>query len=207
MSFKKNKYIVVKKVLSKEFCRYLYNYSIIKRDFFREISRKKNIYKTNIHLGKFGDVQIPGSNTYSCYGDIAMETLLLKMQNVIEKKTKLKLVPTYSYNRLYVKGDELKKHVDRDSCEISATIFYGGEKWPIYIGNKKIESDYGDMILYRGTEVSHFRKPLKVGQSSHVFLHYNDVNGPFKETNKFDGRFFIGAPKLVDTEFSLEVNS
>jgi len=197
MSFKKNKYIVIKKALSKEFCEFLWNYSIVKRDFYREVNKNKNKYITNLHLGTFGDAQIPGSNTYRCYGDLTMETILLKLQGTIEKNTKLNLVPTYSYTRFYVRGDELKKHKDREACEISATLFYGGDKWPIYVDDKKIELNYGDVLIYRGMDVEHWRKPFNGNECFQVFLHYNDVDGPFKYFNKNDKRFFIGAPVLA----------
>ena len=203
MSFKTKKYQVIKKALPKEFCRFLFNYSIIKRDFYREVNKRSDIYQSNIHLGKFGDAQIPNSTTYTCYGDLVMETLLLKMQSAVEKYTKLKLVPTFSYTRFYVRGDELKTHTDRSSCEISATIFYGGEKWPIYMGGKKIDLEYGDMLLYRGIDAPHFRKPFKGTETFQVFLHYNDVNGPLKEKHKWDSRVFIGAPSTKSQADSL----
>ena len=40
----------------------------------------------------------------------------------MQKKTGLKLVPTYSYTRLYRKGNILQRHKDRPSCEISTTL-------------------------------------------------------------------------------------
>ena len=51
----------------------------------------------------------------------------------MEKKTGLSLVPTYSYTRIYNKGNILKKHKDRPSCEISTTLHLGGDLWPIFI--------------------------------------------------------------------------
>ena len=42
---------------------------------------------------------------------------------IMEKKTGLKLHPTYSYARIYKAGDiMLKRHKDRFSCEISTTL-------------------------------------------------------------------------------------
>ena len=76
------------------------------------------------------DGQIP--NTYSQYANIAMETLLLKCQPDMEKATGLKLYPAYTYARIYKKGDELKRHKDRFSCEISTTMNLGGDDWPIF---------------------------------------------------------------------------
>ena len=58
----------------------------------------------------WNDEQVP--NTYSHYGDIAMETLLQEVKPVMEKHTKLKLSETYSYARIYKKGDVLARHKD-----------------------------------------------------------------------------------------------
>ena len=72
------------------------------------------------------DEQIP--NTYSQYSNIAMETLMLmKCQPEMEKVTGLKLYPAYTYARIYKKGDVLKRHKDRFSCEISTTMNLGGD--------------------------------------------------------------------------------
>ena len=50
----------------------------------------------------------------------------------MEKHTGLKLSETYSYARIYKKGDVLHRHKDRYSCEIS-TLNLGGDDWPIYL--------------------------------------------------------------------------
>ena len=98
MSFKKNKYQVVKNVISKEVAELAFNY--LKT---REAAEKKLHYYgiTTKWFGFFNDPQVP--NSYSIYGDYLMETLLLNTLPFIEKKVSLKLVPTYAYTRLYKK--------------------------------------------------------------------------------------------------------
>ena len=74
-----------------------------------------------------------------------METLLVKTIAVMQKKTGLKLVPTYSYTRLYRKGNILRRHKDRPSCEISTTLNLGGDNWPIFIdptGSDNVIDEY-----------------------------------------------------------------
>ena len=115
-----------------------------------------SIYKELLGYYETENDQIP--NTYSFYSDIAMETLILKCQPIMEKTTKLKLYPAYTYARIYKKGDILKRHKDRFSCEISTTMNLGGDKWPIYLEpsgeeNKKgikVDLEAGDMLVYRG---------------------------------------------------------
>ena len=130
MGLKVKKYQVIKNAVSYELANFLYNYFMLKRDAV------KFMYENNIHsqtsiLGTWSDEQVP--NTYSHYADIAMETLLEKVRPIMEEKSGVKLVPTYSYARIYKKGDVLHRHKDRSSCEISTTVNLGGEPWSIYL--------------------------------------------------------------------------
>jgi hypothetical protein len=98
-------------------------------------------------IGNFHDPQVP--NSYAKYADRLMETLLVKTIDVMQKKTGLKLVPTYSYTRLYRNGNILKRHKDRPSCEISTTLCLGGDHWPIYLdptGENTVIDEYNGII-------------------------------------------------------------
>ena len=131
MSFKKNKYTVLKKAISKELADFVYKYFQNKRKVAKVLYETKFISPFTEYWGVWHDPQIP--NTYSNYADIAMETLMLKCQPQMEKVTGLKLYPAYTYARIYKNGDELKRHKDRFSCEISTTMNLGGDDWPIYL--------------------------------------------------------------------------
>jgi hypothetical protein len=190
MSFKKNKYCVIKNAVSKELCDFLSEYILVKRKLARIVYNRGLVVPGFDLFGGFGDGQI--QNSYNHYGDIAMDCLLSKIKPLMEKQTKLKLTPTYSYMRIYKKGDELKKHVDRKSCEISTTLNLSGDRWPIFIENKSVDLSVGDMLIYRGCELQHWREPFTGEICVQVFLHYNETNGKFE--NKFDGRDFLGLP-------------
>jgi len=136
--------------------------------------------------------QIP--NTYSQYANMAMETLLLKCLPGMEKATGLKLYPAYSYARIYKKGDELKKHKDRFSCEISTTMNLGGDDWPIYLEGLKVDLKQGDMLVYSGCELEHWRKKFKGKECIQVFLHYNNIKTKGAKDNMFDKRPHLGLP-------------
>ena len=78
----------------------------------------------------------------------------------------------------------------------------GGDLWPIFLEpsgelgkeGTKILLNPGDMLIYRGCDVEHWREPFDGDDCCQVFLHYNDVNGQFAEQNKYDGRPFLGLP-------------
>jgi hypothetical protein len=200
MNFKKNKYTVIRKVINKDLTEFLFNYFCMKKQVAEKLFNSTYISQFETIFGVWNDKQVP--NTYSCYADIAMETLLLKCQPVMEKATGLKLYPAYSYARIYKKGDELKRHKDRFSCEISTTMNLGGDDWPIYlepsekINKKGIKVDLkpGDMLVYSGCELEHWREPFKDNKCAQVFLHYNSDKTPGAKENIFDGRPHLGLP-------------
>ena len=212
-----NKYQVIKKALSYELANFVFNYFLLKRDAVKWMYDHDVTWDNGL-LGSWSDQQVP--NTYSCYSDFAMETLLVKMLPVMAKETGLQLVPTYSYARIYKKGDILRRHKDRPSCEISTTLNLGGEPWPIFIdgtGANSVIDEYknihkpnappgtkvllevGDMLVYSGCELEHWREPFEGNTCGQVFLHYNHVNGPFAEKNRFDKRPMLGVPPIRST--------
>ena len=192
MSFQKNKYTVLKKAISPQLAKFVTQYFLLKQKVARKFFDQRYISHFTEEWGKFNDEQVP--NTYSHYGDVVMETLLTWVQPMMEKHTDLKLSPTYSYARVYKKGDILKRHKDRFSCEISTTLNLGGNKWPIYldptgannvINEKrnlikpnapkgiKVDLKRGDMLIYSGCELEHWREAFTGENCVQVFLHYN----------------------------------
>ena len=184
--------------LSTKRCAYLEN-SIFNYNF------DKDLY------GTFYDEQAEGD--YSKYGDLVFDTLLARKLNEMEYLTGKKLLPNYSYHRLYTQGTELKRHKDRPSCEISTTLCLGYDNsnliseeysdwdWPMFVGPKSgeegtdgtsIHMKPGDMIIYRGCELEHWREPFIGKNHAQVFLHYNEEGGEYNIT--YDGRPALGLP-------------
>ena len=215
MSFKTKKYYVIRNALDKKMANFIFNYMMLQRDAVEEMLKDNRTSVQNPFIGKLGDKQIPG--TYSKYADWVMETLLMYMIPIMKAKTGLDLIPTYSYTRLYKKGDILHRHNDRPSCEVSTTLHLGGNEWPIFIdptgednilsGSEtttvvkpgapkgiQVDLNIGDMLIYAGCDLEHWREPFQGMVCSQVFLHYNHANGPFAKTNIFDKRKMLGLP-------------
>jgi len=193
MSFKKDKYQVIKSAISKELADFCYQYFLNKREVARHMFDERFISQFTEYFGVWNDEQIP--ETYSHYADIVMETLLQKVKPIMEKESGLNLIETYSYARIYKKGDELIRHKDRYSCEISTTMNLGGDDWPIFLEpDIKVNLSQGDMLMYCGCDLEHWREPFEGEDCAQVFLHYNDASSKDAEQNKFDGRPFIGLP-------------
>ena len=202
MSFKKDKYIVIKQVISKDLAAFVANYFLMQKQVYDTCRNARYISPFENIIGHYEgkDEQIP--ETYSQYSNIAMETLMLKCQPEMEKVTGLKLYPAYTYARIYKKGDELKRHKDRFSCEISTTMNLGGDDWPIYLepsgetGKKGIKVDLkpGDMLVYSGCELEHWRNKFRGKECIQAFLHYNNRKTPGAKDNMFDKRPHLGLP-------------
>ena len=120
------------------------------------------------------------------YGDLIMESLLINKKNLMQKITGFELYPTYSYWRMYTQFADLKKHKDRQSCEISVTVNIGGsgENWPIFMDDKPIYLNPGDACIYKGIEVLHHRERFIGDWQAQCFLHYVNKEGPYKEYKK-----------------------
>jgi len=214
MSFKIKKYQVIKGALSKELANFIFNYMMLQRDAVDFMVKNQKVNPYNPFIGTREDKQIPGA--YSKYGDWVMEALLMYMIPIMKAKTGMELIPTYSYTRLYEKGNILKRHKDRPSCEISTTLHLGGDEWPIFLdpsGQNFVIDEYknihkpgapkgiqvdlkvGDMLIYSGCELEHWREPFQGNVCSQVFLHYNHATGPYAKTNLFDKRPMLGITK------------
>jgi hypothetical protein len=200
--FKKNKYIIIKKAIDKDLALFIYNYFLMQKQVYDTCMQHRYFSPYENIIGHYEgqDEQIP--HTYSQYSNIAMETLMLKCQTIMEKSTGLKLQPSYTYARIYKKGDELKRHKDRFSCEISTTMNLGGDHWDIYLepsgkeGLKgiKVSLKPGDMLVYSGCELEHWREKFKGNECCQVFLHYNNKKTKGSELNLFDKRPHLGLP-------------
>jgi len=211
MSFKTKKYQVIRQALSKELSNFIFNYMMLQRDAVDFMMKNQKVNPYSPLIGTRKDPQVPGP--YSKYSDWVMETLLMYMIPIMKAKTGMDLVPTYSYTRLYEKGNILKRHKDRPSCEVSTTLHLGGDEWPIFLdqsGTNFVIDEYkqtikpgapkgvcvdlkiGDMLIYAGHDLEHWREPFEGNVCSQVFLHYNHANGPYAKTNLYDKRPMLG---------------
>jgi len=212
--FKKDKYCVIRQAISKDLAAFVANYFSIKKQVYDTCRQRRFISPYETLLGEYegADGQIP--HTYSNYSDIAMETLMLKCQPIMEKTTGLKLNPAYTFARIYKNGDVLKRHKDRFSCEISTTMNLGGDPWALYLSPNenvgipngknittestakgiKVDLKPGDMLVYCGCEVEHWRNKFKGKECIQVFLHYNNRKTPGAKENIFDKRPHLGLP-------------
>jgi hypothetical protein len=185
--FKKNKYTVIRQAISKDLAAFVANYFSMQKQVYDTCRKARYFSPFEKIIGEYEigpNAQIP--NTYCQYSNIAMETLMLKCQPEMEKVTGLKLYPAYTYARIYK----------------TTTMNLGGDPWPIYLepsgeeGKKGIKVDLkqGDMLVYSGCELEHWRNKFKGKECVQVFLHYNNQKTPGSKENMFDKRPHLGLP-------------
>jgi hypothetical protein len=201
MSFKKDSVEVVRKVIGPE----LVNNIKLSFEMVRQIMYMQNNLTLNDQTKYyFNDVEI--EKGFSYYGGIFTESLLVQLQPLIENVVGCKVFPTYSYARFCYNGAELKKHIDRKSGEFAVSINIHKKdnvNWPIYFKTKtneevSFELDPGDLVIYKGIDLEHWRHPYSGQEMLQVFLMYVDVNGKYQHL-KYDTRPYLGfpAPNIV----------
>ncbi|MFM7022558.1 MAG: hypothetical protein ACKOXB_06230 [Flavobacteriales bacterium] len=160
----------------------------------------QEVFERYVYMQRFNNHYLDDSETHSkwCYADTFGESILVQLQPLMEKISGVKLFPTNSVLRIYQEGGILRKHIDRDTCEYSVTLTVGyeaAELYPIWVrSNKKdipVYLDRGDILIYKGCEVPHWREEFTGRSWAQLFLHYVDVNGKNAQ-HKFDGRLSVG---------------
>src|SRR5262245_14508101 len=146
----------------------------------------------------FRDNHIP--TAASLTNDTLTDALLLELRPKIEAISDCRLIPTYSYGRVYFHGDTMISHRDRASCEVSVSIHLsrdGGEASLWFRPNTKVEMDEGDGAVYLGCEIDHWRERFTGNSLGQVFLHYVVADGPFA-AHSFDGNPQRFPPSISD---------
>ncbi len=196
MLFAENGYEVVRNVVSTDFLQHLKTQFEMMKDVEFFMTQKKNKYA-------FGDSQSP--NSFSVYSAPFFESLALQLNDKMSQITNLKLYPTYTYARIYYKGAILNPHIDRPSCEYSTTLCIDStDIWDFYIKDRSgkeniLKLNPGDMCVFSGCELEHWRKPYEGEMQMQCFLHYVNSEGPDADY-KYDKRPMMGIRTKVSKE-------
>lgn len=171
-------------------------------------------YHKNDICERLPEEQVDGSFSRYNFPCSAYKELYFLVRKELETILGMDLFPTYYFDRFYFVGQELKRHIDRPSCEVSVTIQIGSnrqEPWPIWFKKPNGEETFinmnnGDAVIYKGCEIEHWREPLrskynkfeqqiikmvnKEDNTYHhqIFLHYVNANGPYVQHAYDQGR-------------------
>ena len=191
MSLETEKYILIKNALSKDVCK------LVAREF-RMARDMADLVPYPNEKFPYKDTQV--DNSFSWYSPLCFEALsdsLIKpiVENVIGEL----MLPTYSYARIYYNGATMARHMDRSASEYSVSCCIDVDpnyKWHLGVetirGEKLyVEQEVGDIILYKGNELYHWRDAYPGSEQINAFMFYVRANGPRSEL-KFDTRPLLG---------------
>lgn len=139
---------------------------------------KEHCVKSNLQ----GDPQAP--NSHSMYNFMPFVRLLVEKIPEVSGLLGEKVLPTYTYARVYKVGSELLRHRDRSACEVSLTLNLSKDKdWPIYFqrpdgSETSVELEAGDAVMYLGCKSDHWRNKFEGQECIQVFMHYVRSYGP-----------------------------
>ena len=141
------------------------------------------------YFGPLNDGQV--ERRMGIHNESVTAALHLRLTKLVGLITGEDLKPSYAYLGCYLDGAELKPHTDRPQCQFNLSIVFDisdeqgqmPEPWPIFLkkNNKTtaVNLAIGSGLLYRGTELEHWREPLPKGQRA-IVCFYHFVEKTFK---------------------------
>jgi hypothetical protein len=200
-------FVVMRDVVSKDLLEVMANYMRLYRD--------RLDHENKITLKKTQNVDIPQdthllyddtlvTDAFSTYCPLISEALHQYLEPIMLEVTGKELVPTFSYTRIYYNGAEMPAHKDRPECEYSITFCVKAENdnpWSIFFGDDNgvahdLVLNTGDMCIYRGPDLLHWRNKYDGEEQIQFFMHWIDKNGENYPELAYDGRLGRGFPKV-----------
>ena len=145
------------------------------RAYFAALEREGYLYN--------GEMRLQGLPLL--HGEPVLEFLAGQLLRTVRAITRETVRPSFTpYLRVYDPGVVLERHHDRPVCRWNVDLVVGGDPaparrtaWPLWIAHKRhthrLRLGLGDAVLYRGTEVSHWRRPHPGGATTAIAsLHY-----------------------------------
>jgi hypothetical protein len=211
--FMQDRYVVLKNLIPKD----IINMTLDNWKTHEE-SSDSGIYREEKDITYKNPASSIGKSTamYSAPWAIALHNWL---HEELKRHIDIDLGITYAYSRKYERGAYLGSHLDRPSCEISATLCLDyksddGSPWPIWLRNDKnyiradaetvrVESqalsqrerkkngckslllEPGDILLYQGPNIPHWRDYFLGEYSYHIFVHFYNRNSQMRKIENF----------------------
>lgn len=153
-------------------------YCLIPKITFQTYPYTIDHYVNEINTSLVFDDQVPTRRSQHNAG--LFSAVHSQLADLVQKVANTPLKPSYCYMSVYPKGSILAKHTDRAQCVWNASITFSrtDKIWPIYVEGKKGEAalyaDIGEVVVYRGTEIPHWRKALPEGTATVCFFHFVD---------------------------------
>ena len=194
--YNKNGFVVLDKFIEYETSLILFHHVMMsaRKAKYVQINEPDLFDDEKQHYGYFDKCGCLSKPVWNKYADGVIETVLSLSTPMIEEVVGKKLMPTYSWSRLYEHDTAMDRHIDKSECDVSATLTLGYELhnmsdkeketycWPIF---------FGDASGRKGTKIEHWREPFRGVHHAQLFLHWVEK----KEENEhlyIDSRPMLG---------------
>jgi hypothetical protein len=162
-----------------------------------QVAALRRYYRQLVAEGhvRFDDRQVP--LRFSSHNEPLSRFFHRRLADLVGELAGEPMKPSYAFFAKYTPGAVLEPHRDREQCAVSVSLLLDYEPepddlspWPLWLarggglppsGAVAVHLGLGDGLVYRGTELVHWRDALPEGHaSSSIFLHYvpSDFAGP-----------------------------
>jgi|APGre2960657404_1045060.scaffolds.fasta_scaffold00161_21 hypothetical protein len=117
------------------------------------------------------------------FSDALQDKYTQRLQEKLESILVAPVEYQFNYSRIYFKDEILLPHKDKSNCKYNFSVtldYYSGDVWPLFLySNKeqqiiKLSLDQGDVLLYKGTELLHWRTPFTNTWQTQAFWFFNN---------------------------------
>ena len=195
-------FTIINNAISPDVCR------LLAREFrmSRDLAMSANKNNPNIKHPSAKQIDYPFEdemvrNSFSWYSPLCFESLSdTLIKDIVQNTVGQEVYPTYSYARIYYKGSQMFRHVDRSSSEFSVSLCIDTDTridpWPLEIETKdkkiiKVIQKPGDLVIYKGNNLYHWRQKYTGFEHISAFMFYVMANGHKREL-KYDTRPLLG---------------
>jgi hypothetical protein len=128
----------------------------------------------------------------NAHGDACADSVMYSLRPIIEAITGLELLPTYSWVRMYNKGDTLGRHKDVAANQVSCNVCISKDiDWLLGLSDGENEFEIslepGDAVIYDGVALEHWRDKYQGQNQIQMIVGYVVKGGEF-DADRFYGR-------------------
>jgi hypothetical protein len=168
------------------------NYLVVRNLLDPHLVKFLESYYQSVRNGEAGNFETDRTSL-NCNGDACGDAIMYAMRTKIEEITGLELLPTYSFVRIYKKGEAVGRHRDGPANQVSCTMCVARDEvdWPLGFSDGKTEGQVvmepGDGVVYRGFMLDHWREKFKGNNQVQVIIGFVVKDGGF-DGHRFYGR-------------------
>jgi len=122
-----------------------------------------------------------GSIRYALHNEPVAQFVHHQLSDLVRRVTGEPVMPSYCFLSVYKTGSFLAKHSDRPQCAWNLSLLIDtdpekelGDSWPIFLEvggqTKAVRLKMGAGLLYRGTDIPHWRETLGNGETNTLIL-------------------------------------